>query len=673
MAVTREQLYQALQRADAAGDTAAARAIAQRLATMPANEPALQRPVLSTPSPDEEPVTAADGASGWEAFKVFAGKAAHDFGQGARQIAGFVGDMNANSGFGRMWNDKIERETGIDLNARAQANNAYADERYAEELRSLAPLREAHPVASFAGEIAPQMVIPGSAARSLAQRAATNAGIAMATEAAKWKPSAKQRAADATLAGAFSAGVTTLFGALGKGINALRRVYSDSKAARLATELEQIGIPHSYADVAPATAAANSIRKIDEYLSQVPFVGTGGRAARQLDAVTSHLTGIKDRLLAQLGGQTPEEVIENSVEAAANSARAKAGQMFDDVRNLAGSHASNTPALALAHQQMSQRLANMADDVRNMGENKARTALLSTIKPGQPRTFQGLRDLRDVLGDKIESAMRGSADTPSFLAKELTQLKSAVERDIDRLLTQTAPAARTAYGAAKKFFQENVVPLRQRGLVRDINTGRVQPDAIIDRVVRQNRWVEARRLYDAVDARGKTAIDYAFVERALTNAERTFNGRTVYDPGAFASSIARLSKAMGNVMSKPVRQEVQGAARLMKYLYAASKFANSPNTGFGAAQSARQVGTAAAGAAAIAAGGAYTQAAGIGAGLALTFRALFGTEAGKRYLLAASHLEPKSAAMRTLWQSAERFGQRVANGVANNNIPDDDE
>jgi hypothetical protein len=107
----------------------------------------------------------------------------------------------------------------------------------------------------------------------------------------------------------------------------------------------------------------------------------------------------------------------------------------------------------------------------------------------------------------------------------------------------------------------------------------------------------------------------------------------------------------------------------MRHMEGLSQRVNRPQTGYAAAESARAVGTGAA----VALSALYDPTMLVAGGsLTTTFRALFGSDAGKRYLLAASELKPSDPNMARLWQSAQRFGLRMSQGLATGNMPDDD-
>lgn len=662
MSATREQLYAALQRADAAGDTAAARAIAQRLAG------------ATTPAPLDQPAApefdaAAETGIG-ESFLIGSGKAAMDFLHGGRQAMQKLADLDARFGPGGI-TQKLLGTAQAPLQALTGSQNREAqDAAYNEELRTYAQLQAQHPVATTLGEIAPQMAIPAAGGASVAARAGMNALIAGATERLKYQPTEKQAQANQAQAAAAAAGVTTLFGALGKTVNAFRRVYNDSKAARLSQELEQAGITHGFADVAQPNAIGRAIKGIDEWLASVPLLGTGGRKQAQVEQITSRLMGIKDRLMEKLSGMAPEDAIAEAVERATAQVRQQAGSNFDEVRRLASGLVGGSDEMAKSKASALAHLDAKASDEKLFPENVAAREWLGTIDEGLPRTFQQMRGLRDYLGNMIEDSQRGAAHAPTFMTPYYTQMKTALEKDIDSLLSKAGGKANEAYTQAKRFFAENVVPLRQRGLIRDINTGKVLPDAIIGRAIQENRYAEARRLYALVDQRGKEAINYAIIERGLNKAERNVNGDTAFDPQVFATYLGRMDRAMHG-MDKAIRREIDGAARIMRHLEGLRRtVVNKPQTGYTEGQIGRTATTA----------GALTGAGMVGgpvlaakmAALPLTFRALFGSDAGRRFLLASSELKPGSPQMARLWQSASRFGQRMGEAISTNNLPTDD-
>lgn len=248
-------------------------------------------------------------------------------------------------------------------------------------------------------------------------------------------------------------------------------------------------------------------------------------------------------------------------------------------------------------------------------------------------TYSRMRRLHSALGD-----LQRDAAEPTT-ARYLSGVKTALNDDMAAFAQQsTVPELRTAHKAADTFYRTRIVPYREGQLAKAIEKD--LPDEIYGKFVRQGKD-RAEYFYKGLDPRGQAAVRYGMVQEAF---EKATSGPhpDVFSPARFSGALRKIQEATGVFFKGQPQWEINGVTKLMQHAQRAGQFMENPPTGLRGS-----IGTALVG------GGLWSPAA-VGGSLlsANGLRTMLMTRPGRNFLLAASDLQPGSAAFQ---RALDRF------------------
>jgi len=425
---------------------------------------------------------------------------------------------------------------------------------------------------------------------------------------------------------------------------------------------ERWGVRLSYGDVARGSIAP----KVESVLENVPGVGAGAfRVGQQADvarageALTTQLREAMVttpwRNLAQVqrvaGQQTSQgkaarallaeldqagddwgRVIQASGKLNLFQDRLRATQLYDRVDRLAAPLGNmplpqTTRAIDRAVQDVEAAILPAPEVRREVAGLMQRARVAVTPTPGQPppdTSYTRMRRLRSDLGD-----MQRTATEPAT-ARYLGTIKTALENDMTTFTAQQGtPALQQAARQADQFYRTRVVPYREGALATAITKD--LPDEIYGAFVRRGAD-RAQQFYNGLDPRGQAAVRYGMVQEATDAA--TQGALDVFSPAKFAQSLGRIQEASGVFFRGQPHWELNGFRNLMAHAHRAGQYAENPPTGQ------RTIAGALLGGAATVDPATMAQVFAGAKGLQL----LFMTRPGRNFLLAASDLQPGSAA-----------------------------
>lgn len=460
---------------------------------------------------------------------------------------------------------------------------------------------------------------------------------------------------------------------IGKTVNAVKNAVDP--AAKTVQDLgEKFGVRTTYGDITQKAGA----QKAEVAMEQVPVVGTAGfRAAQQTEAsgaANKVVDGLREKMInsgfkgmAQIDAAASKG---NKVAIALQNEIANSGDDWNKIVQTSGNvQAFRSKLIADKLYGKVETLANQAGDVPLNNTFQAAQAarkaveasplpdqsvlnLLNKIeegitKPGVDASFTGARRLRSDLGDLINDYYKGAnAVTGSKGAGVLQQVKSAVEQDMQDFAVNSGNRdLATAWKRADRFYRESVVPYKDRMLASALKDA--PADEVYGKFVQAGKGDRAQKFYEALDPKGQSAVRYGMVANALDKA--TNESTEVFSPAKFAQSLERVKEAQGVFFKGQDKWELDGFTKLMRHVERAGQYAENPPTGQ------RVVPWLVGGAAAM-----NPEAVATGLGLSTVARLMFTTAAGKRFLLAASDLQPSSPAMAKLLDKINQEMPRVA-------------
>jgi hypothetical protein len=485
---------------------------------------------------------------------------------------------------------------------------------------------------------------------------------------------------------------------------------------------QRYGIRLSYGDVSRGSVAP----KVEAALEAIPGSGAGRFRTQQQQQVARAGEQIRGGLQAEMGG-TPwrdlpsvqraatgtgprakeaqallEEiaqagddwgrVIQASGKLSLFQDRLRAEQLYDRVETLAQPLGNMRTPKAL--QAIDAALARATDDVLpspevrrevlgaltrikgeltptesvrpSMGVRDTATGTLRaeppTVTTQVPDTsYSRMRRLHSALGD-----LQREAAEPTT-ARYLSGVKTALNEDMAAFAQQShVPTLRQAHREADTFYRTRVVPYREGQLAKAIEKD--LPDEIYPKFVRAGKD-RATYFYHGLDPKGQAAVRYGMVQEAFEKAT-TGPHPDVFSPARFRGELQKIQEATGVFFKGTPQWEIDGVTKLMQHAQRAGQYAENPPTGLRGA-----IGTAIAGT------GAALSLPAAATTLLTTngLRTLFMTRPGRNFLLAASDLQPGSAAfqrtldrlLRTLPQGAAGVGAvtRASEGPAAEEAP----
>ena len=517
------------------------------------------------------------------------------------------------------------------------------------------PMREAHPVASTvvgaAGQMAataPLMLLPGGAASSALTRMG-NAAVQGGAAGYLTPTTEDESVANNMLIGAGAgAGASGALSALGKGFNAVAGNFT-GKAGELYAAAKAAGVPLTAGELMNSP----TLKKVETLLENLPIVGTSRFRTKQAEATLGAARNAVDDL-RPAGVDDVGDAIHGSLRRVLSGNKVEARTLYDAVEQAAlqpGVTAIAPNNMRTAALQLLKDYPDIFDrlpagtvkaklDAVIGATNPKASAVLGPngaliIKPAE-MTFEETRFLRKQLGNYIDRAAKSAGAVGDDELRQLTALKSGLERDIQQWGSQSENAGvRKAFEAANAFYRDKVAPFKDaminKAAGKDFDT-----DTIFRTFVKPGRENLAGKLMGNLDAEGQQAVKYGVLKSAFDKAVDEKTG--VFSPLKFANGIDNLGQANNAIFSDIERQQLTGLVKVMAAAQRAGQFMENPPTGNRVAQLLLGAG----GVAGPAIGAFSAQSALAGAGTAKLMTTLTTTDAGKRFLIAASKLPAES-------------------------------
>lgn len=547
---------------------------------------------------------------------------------------------------------------------RQRYNEITGDKPMADQLRQetadnrelYKPMQEANPVSSTimgilgqAGMTAPLMLIPGAGASAASTRMMNaftqGAGAGFVTPTAE----GESVIGNTALGAGAGAGVSGVLSGLGKTLNAFAGKFADPEAASRYAASKASGIPLTAGEITQSPI----LRNTETLLENVPVVGTGGfrkaQAGATLNAAEQAVNGVRPAGVEDAG-----EAIHASLRRVLTGNKGQANVLYDAVER-AAQDPSVTAVIPNQTRAVAQRMLHDYPDIFERlpaGTVKSKLeAIVGATSPrssailgqnGQPLvkpaelSFDEARFLRKQLGNYINRAQKSAGAVGDDELRQLNAVKGGLEQDINQWGSNSPNAAvRQAYESANSFYRNKVAPFKDallnKAAGKDYDT-----DTIFRTFVKPGRENLAGKLVGNLDSEGHQAVKFGVLKSAFDKALDDKTG--VFSPLKFASGIDNLGKANNAIFSDVERQQLNGLVKVMTAAQRAGQYMENPPTGNRVAQML----LGGAGIAGPAMGAVSGQSVLAGAGIAKLMTTLTTTDAGKRFLMAASKLPGES-------------------------------
>lgn len=557
---TREQLYAALQRADAAGDTEAARRIAQALAggsVQPQQAPA-------------EPVDYAAkeaAAMPWnEALAVGVGRGFNDVGQGLKQLAlQSMAQPGSTAPLGLQTIGALMGEKAAQVNPMAARAQEWAQSKLSEQQRQQSgqleeykKLSDAQPWAAGVGRVAGNiaaMPIPAAQAETLAGKAVAGATVGGLTGAAQFVPEGGSRAVNAAVGASLGAvlpgllkgvsltygGVKTLAGRLKDLVPGMTNPARERLAAQLiresAANSDNLAMAGKQPQFIPGTQ-----QTLAEATNDAGIAGLQRTLASMDPRFNNELTNLAqanntarvEAIRAGFGGA--DEASAQAIEAARNQATAP---LLAAARKVKG--VDIEPAVKLADRIIKSREGNktvvgVLSEVRDL------------LKSPNMDQVQVLHNVRQEIGN-ILSGLSPSKEAGKAATRELLAIREALDKQIAK-----------ASPEFQKFLKQYAQMSKEAGRVRmgDELLGKsfAARDAAGNPILSPAQFARAANDLDRV-AKAATGFRKETAQSLMTPEQRTLTE-------AMRADLDRLARSQtgGKAVGSNTVQNLMGAANV---------------------------------------------------------------------------------------------------------------
>jgi hypothetical protein len=285
-------------------------------------------------------------------------------------------------------------------------------------------------------------------------------------------------------------------------------------------------------------------------------------------------------------------------------------------------------------------------------------------------SYNLIRQFRSELGDRISAMRTGTGKQllgPSSAAA-LQGVRDAVDTDLRNYTAAGAPDVQAAADAADKYYAQTRVPFKASDVAKAGapnlagTTTDAEADQIFGKFIQAGKGDKAQRFFDALDPRGRAAVQYQMAADAMNQA--TDNVRGAFDPENFFNALDKTQEARGVFFKGPDKAAMDGLKNLSQQAVLAADKADAAAKV--AAQTKRPalsdpgslpltlLGAGAGGLGLTATGHPVLGSISTAAGLAIMARRLMLTDAGRRILAASSDLTPGSPALARLYDTVSR-------------------
>ena len=367
------------------------------------------------------------------------------------------------------------------------------------------------------------------------------------------------------------------------------------------------------------------------FMERVPFVGL--RETREGQLAQS------EKLISDLGaayGGPQADAVQASILAKSKSVRSAVGKLEDRVAQQADAFGSIPVPNALQTLEESIKSLQAKKIVPEAAINKLES-IQKSLSSGN--TFSSLKDLKTDIREIVDSAY---SDSPHAIVgprsvRPFVGFNQALDTDMRNFLSENNPKLLRDWKVADDLWSTRVVDIYKNPTVAGL-TKQTDPTALYKSV---NAAVGSKpyTMYQALDADGRSAYRNMFVQDAIEKAMGPNTNQV--SPARFATYIEKHQEQLGLFFKGQDAAQLEGIGRLMRHAERAGTVNANPVNGSlilpltagGAsfwAMTAHPAVTA----------GAYAA--------AFSVKKLMTSQAGQRFLLAASKQSPGSAAMNAL-------------------------
>lgn len=472
--------------------------------------------------------------------------------------------------------------------------------------------------------------IPGALARGALSGAAASAmqPVNVAPGGDYWTEKAKQALVGGTLGGATGGVIRSVGGGVNRVLASRAAELPEETAARTGQELSQ------------------QVTKLDDRITQTPFGGYTEvqRAAAGGDRAAAKLVGQMNN------AQTPDQILQTSIGLQNWRTGRVSDALYDKVDQAVAAHPELSDVPLTQTEQTIEEAINNEEKAKD--PDKALLTFLKTVRnnigAGESdqlvdNSYGQIRQFHKDLGERVATLRTGQQQLlgPSA-AGTLQQIRNAVDTDMRNFIADSGvPDVQKAADAADQYYAQNRVPFKARDIAQAGTPSlsgagtSAEADQIFDAFIKAGKGDKAQRFFDALDPRGRAAVQYQIAADAMNQATDPVRG--TFDAQKFFEALDKTKEAYGVFFKGPDAAAMDGLKNLARESLLAGDRETALKSKLNTAIGLGTAGTVASGAL-----GLHSVAATTGAltGLASVARAAMTSDAGRRLLASASTMAP---------------------------------
>lgn len=561
---TQRQLVDALRRADAAGDSKAAHAIARQIRNQQ-NALTKSVPALTIPRNPEQKQTALDGAS--EGLK----ESARALLAAAANVADIIPEVG---------------DSVVEAAAWAGQKLGVGDGSYTPATRFKNMLPDWAKPQTTAGKIASEAIpymLPESKAGDIPQIAEhlANAGKNIVEKFARSgvfrenaigalanSDTGDKTQAESTLVENLAFGkVLNLSGKLlGVGYRAIKG-NPDAAMKELVQLGERHGVPiHTTDIIRPESGLAKTIRT---YGDQIPVLGTSSMRVAQQRSRQKLVTSLAEKY------ESPgDDEIYQSLVRQKDKIRQAAGTVYRDIESKMGDVTVDTS-------RTKDAINNVIHTLTRPGiiRDEASISALQRVKEqmsGAEQTHEMLKTNRTTFRDEIQGDRKVM---PKNLDRLLQQISDAMTEDLHSgIEKKLGSQASSKYQKANAIYADEAQKLKNTNLKRIFERGGMIPEEALKGLY-SKKPSEVKLFYRSLDEKGKDAARRELISKAIEEATEDNTGSPVINPTKFINNIKKINSQMGIAFAGDESKYIGGINNLLNITRHAQEAAASPATG----------------------------------------------------------------------------------------------
>lgn len=364
------------------------------------------------------------------------------------------------------------------------------------------------------------------------------------------------------LAGVSSVGA--MAGGAGRAAKAADTVIPDNIAAgRAAVER---GIPVMRSDIKPPTTfIGKTVQQAGEI---VPIAGTGGQRAAQQ---TARLDAIRE-MVSDFGAEAEGVIkdVADSVLRKYDAALTKySGQKKEIVERLDGAGAIATPK--------TQRVIDEQIALISRGTKDVADKIVPILKGWKDdlagKSLSEMELVRKQIGERFKAADLG--DVRGTGEKVLSAIYAPLKADISDFIGAAGKAGDAKkWSAANEALSSLMTEAKDTALKGVLRKGEATPEVVANMLF-SSKASDVKRLYDSLDARGQAAAKAAVLQRAFEKA----GGAEALSAEKFITQLDKLANPIGVFFKGADREAVTGLEKALRLTRRAADASVAPPTG----------------------------------------------------------------------------------------------